>query len=324
MTIRIEQVDTSAGDLTLVELADGPLTARFLDVGATLWRLRVDGDDLCLHHADPADYRANAPCFGATPGPVANRIAGAEFDLDGRTWRLEPNEGPNQLHGGPSGFATRRWAVEPFGDDAVAFRLHRAHGDGGYPGNLDVEVVWRLSGGRLRFEWSATTDRATPVSLTNHAYWNLAGGGTIHDHVLRVDADRLVVVDDEMLPTGELLDVAGTPYDLRAGVRLGDAIDALPPIGIDHSYLLDDGAEIELHDPGTGRSIAVRTSLPAVQVYTAGNLAGRAQEAGAPRFGAVCLETQYPPDAVHHHRFASPVLPAGGTVRHWTEYRFGT
>lgn len=324
MTLRLERVDTPDGELTMVELGDGAVRVLLLDVGATLWRLQVGGADLCRHHPDPGAYWTNAPCFGATPGPVANRIAGAAFELGGERHQLVANEGPNQLHGGPGGFAWQRWSTEQVDDLAVAFRLHRPDGAGGYPGDLDVEVVWSLDRGHLRFEWSATTDRATPVSLTNHTYWNLAGGGTVHDQVLRVEADRLVVVDEAMLPTGELLDVAGTPFDLRAGVRLGDAIEALRPLGIDHSYLLDDGAEIELHEPGSGRTLAVRTSLPAVQVYTAGNLAGRPQEAGVQRFGGLCLETQFPPDAVHHPHFASPVVPAGTTVRHWTEYRIAT
>lgn len=319
----------------MVELSNDRITVTFLSLGATMWQLRLRGHPagggVCLHHPDPGGYLDNRVYFGATPGPVANRIGGAAFTLDGVTHRLHANEGRNQLHGGPTGFARRLWEVEvPDGagtaGDRVVFRLRRPDGEGGYPGDLDVEIAWSLHGRTLRFEWCACTSAPTPVSLTNHTYWNLAGGGTVLDHELLVPAEAVVVVDDEHIPTGALPAPAGGPFDLHRPTRIADAVDRVGADGIDHSYVRAAGwsaeSPIRLADPSTGTAMLVTTSMPGVQVYTGGYLDGTAVSAGAPRFGGVCLETQHLPDAVNQPSFPSPIVRPGHPVAHWTEYEF--
>ncbi len=320
-----------------VELSNNRLSLRLLDIGATLRHIGpADGGAvLALSLASAADYGNNPAYLGVTAGPVANRITGAAFELDGRHHALEPNEGRNQLHGGPTGFSHRPWDVEtvPDADGAtreIRFTLHRPDGEGGYPGNLNVSVGYRLDGNRLRYRWTATTDAPTPVSLTNHAYWNLAGAPTIVDHELSVPADRLVEVDDDSLPTGSLVPVEGTAFDLRSPTSLGSVIDRLDDEGVDHCYVLDDTADdtaagdkpIVLSHRPSGRRLEITTTLPGVQVYTGQFLDGSARFGGHRKHGGVCLETQHLPDAVNQPAFPSCIVEPGQPVTHTTDYVF--
>lgn len=323
-------------DLFEVELHNDRLAVRLLNLGATLLAIRPAdsaddrGDNLALALGSAEEYFGNAAYLGVTAGPVANRISGATFELNGRRCRLEPNEGPNQLHGGPTGFSHRPWEVETVPDDdgatrEVRFSLHRPDGEGGYPGNLAVTVAFRLDGNRLRYEWTASTDAPTPVSLTNHAYWNLAGGGTIVDHVLSVPAGRIVEVDQASLPTGSLPAVADTPFDLRTSTRLGAVVDRLDGEGLDHCYVLDESdpdaaTPIVLSHPPSGRRLEITTTLPGVQVYTGQYLDGSERFGGHPRHGGVCLETQHLPDAVNQPAFPSCIVEPGRPVTHTTDY----
>jgi len=325
-----------AGNSDLVEVAlrNDRLTVRLLNLGATLWDIRPTGSDtglaLALRSAD--EYFGNDAYLGVTAGPVANRITGAAFELDGRRHHLEPNEGPNQLHGGPTGFSHRLWELETVIDpDGVSrgarFSLDRPDGDGGYPGNLSVTVEYRLDDNRLRYRWTATTDAPTPVSLTNHAYWNLAGCGTITDHVLSVPAEHIVEVDGASLPTGALPPVDATAFDLRTPTLLGRVIDRLDGVGVDHCYVLDEAAAsgdkpIVLSHPPTGRRVQITTTLPGVQVYTGRYLDGSERFGGHQRHGGVCLETQHLPDAVNQPTFPSCIVEPGPPVVHTTDYVF--
>lgn len=324
-------------DLFEIELFNDKLAVRLLNLGATLWDVRpVEFEPaqpgLCLALPDAEDYFGNAAYFGVTAGPVANRIAGATFELEGRRYDLEANEGPNQLHGGPTGFSHRPWDSETVPDDdgatrEVRFSLHRPDGEGGYPGNLAVTVGYRLHHNRLRYRWTASTDAPTPVSLTNHTYWNLAGGGTIADHVLSVPAGQIVEVDGASLPTGSLRDVDGTAFDLRAPTTLAAVIERLDGDGIDHCYVLDRsgpnaGTPIVLSHPPSGRTLEVTTTMPGVQVYTGQHLDGSDRFGGHHRHAGVCLETQHLPDAVNQPRFPSCILEPGQPVTHTTDYVF--
>jgi len=311
--------------VSVIEISNPLLRARFLNLGATLWQLRPEahptGDGVCLFHHDPLAYADNPPYLGCAVGPLANRVANSTFVLDGHTHDLTPNEGPHQLHSGPTGFSHRLWEFETdAAADSVTFRFHRPDGEGGYPGNLDLSVTWTLERNSLLFEWVASTDHATPVSITNHTYWNLAGGGTIEQHRLRLDATELVAVDDELIPTGELTATAGTPFDLRHNPRLGAIIGQLALAGIDHCYTLDPGARTLLTNPDNGLRLEVETSLPGVQIYTGHHLDGSAEHGGYASYSGVALETQFYPDAVNQPQFPSPVLTAHETVRHWTRY----
>lgn len=311
--------------VSVIEVTNTLMTVRFLDFGASLWQLVPRGhasqDGICLFHRDPLAYADNPPYLGCTVGPVANRVANSTFTLEGRTHTLTPNEGPNHLHGGPTGFGRRIWRFETdAASNSVIFRLNRPDGEGGYQGTLDVEVIWTLEQNCLRFAWTASTDQATPVSLTNHTYWNLAGTGTIEDHHLQLESVEVVEVDDLLIPTGALVNPTGTPFDLSHNPRIGDAIQQLRMPGIDHCYGLEPGARCRLSNPGNGLALEVQTSLPGLQVYTGHQLNGSAEQGGYGPLAGVCLETQLYPDAVNRPHFATPVLKANGTMCHWTNY----
>jgi aldose 1-epimerase len=309
-------------------------------VGATLLDVRpINSADpgFMLGLPAPEDYRHNPHYLGVTAGPVANRIGGARFEIEGRIHRLEANEGDHQLHGGPRGFGTRLWDVEiDPATTSARFDLRRDDGDGGYPGNLDVEVTYTLDGPQLIYRWTARTDAPTPVSLTNHAYWNLGRSqdetATVVDHRLQVSAGRVVEVDSDLIPTGSFVDVDGGPLDLRSLRRLGDVIDEIAPGGIDHCFVLDrdddggpgddHGPAMVLSHPKSGARITIDTTLPAVQVYTGQYLDGSPECGGHERFAGVCLETQHIPDAVNNPNFPSCMVAPGTTTTHTTVYTF--
>jgi len=319
------------------------LVVRVTDYGATL--VGIESPDRAGHIAQVVlgagefePYVTGFPCAGATVGRVANRIAGAAFELDGATHRLDANEGPNSLHGGRNGFAHRLWRYEPCShgtDETCArFRLTSRDGDGGYPGTVDVTVTFALrDDDELRIHYEAVTDRATPINLTNHAYFNLGGAGDVLDHELWADADAYTPIDSALLPTGATAPVADTPFDFRTPRRIGERIAALEPAtgGYDHNLVLrasrDAGrACLRLSHPASGRVLEVRTTEPGVQLYT-GNHFDHADCWGGvrfPRHGGVCLETQHYPDSVHHPEWPSVVLRPGTTLRSTTVLRFTT
>ncbi|WP_436791545.1 aldose epimerase family protein [Yinghuangia sp. YIM S10712] len=317
---------------------DGPggLGAAVLTYGGILHSCRVPDregvpGDVALALASVGAYAEDESYLGALIGRYANRIAHGRFALDGTTYRLPPNEGTTTLHGGPDGFHRRVWAATGFedGDRAgVVLRLHSPDGDMGFPGNLDVEVTYSLDRhGTLAIAYSAETDRPTVVNLTQHAYWNLAGDGTVDGHELTVDADLYLPVDADAIPLGPPAPTAGTPFAL--GGKLADALrDPHPHItaakGVDHCYVLRRGRAAEprpvarLAEPASGRVMETWTTEPGLQVYTANHL-------GAPHgpHTAVCLETQHFPDAPNRPEYPSTVLRPGEVFRSVTQYRFG-
>jgi aldose 1-epimerase len=322
------------------------MEVRFLSLGGIIVSVKVPDRDGVHADVTPGydtleDYLADGDYFGALIGRYANRIAGGRFEVDGTTYTLAPNDGPNLLHGGAHGFHRALWNVEPFaGDDSVGAVLTYMSpaGEGGFPGTLNARVTYKLTdANELSFDYKATTDAATPVNLTQHLYFNLAGhaAGHIFDHRLTLRASRYLPVNDELIPTGELRPVEGTPFDFRAERAIGagmDSSDALPPIDYDHTFVLDGDAGsgrvvARLHEPGSGRVLEIETTEPGLQFY-AGDQLGRSPSGknGQPyiRHGAVALETQHFPDSPNEPHFPSTILRPGEEYSSRTVYRFGT
>jgi len=324
------------------------VVARVCDYGATLVALEVPDRDgvlggVVLGFDDVTGYetRTNNPFMGATVGRVANRIAGASFDLDGERHVLHANEGINHLHGGrQTSFDRMLWQLVDAGPTHVTLRHDAPDGEGGYPGTLRVTARYEVGPSTLAITYRAVTDRRTPVNMTQHAYFNLSGeeGGRIDDHHLRVVATAWTPVDEALIPTGAVEPVDDTPFDLREGVRLGDGIAALAAAGLDdgydHNLWLDrsgldgSGGELrevaELSDPRTGRRMTLASDQPCLQVYT-GNRLGRSTGRGGivfPVHGAVCLEPQHAPDSVHRPEWPTIVLDPGDEYVHRIAYRF--
>ena len=330
---------------TLFTLTSDGVVARISDLGATLVALATpdrtgrDGG-IVLGLDDAAGYASREPganpFLGATVGRVANRTAGAVFELDGATHVLDANEPPNHLHGGRIGsFEREPWDVVDATGDRLALRLVSPGGTGGYPGTVTATAEFVVAAGELAIAYRATTDRATPVNMTQHAYLNLAGedGATVLDHELTVAADRWTPVDAGLIPTGATPSVVATPYDLRAGRRLGDVVADLaddPAGGMDHNLWLEGPAgelrEVAtLRDPGSGRWLRLDSDQPCLQVYTGNRLGRTVGRDGVtfPRHGAVCLEPQHAPDSLHRPDWPSIVLRPGEQYVHRLRYRLG-
>lgn len=274
--------------------------------GAAIQELRLaDGANVVLGYDTLDEYVAGRDFRGATVGRYANRIADGTFVLDGVRHDLPRNDGEHSLHGGPQGFHARVWSVVDAGDARLSLRYVSADGEMGYPGTLTVEVTYALAGDAIRIDYRARTDAPTVVNLANHAYWNLAGGGTIDGHVLTLGASRYTPVDATLIPTGEIADTDRTRFDFREG-RVLDG-------GYDTNFVLDGaGFAARLDEPASGRRLEVRTTEPGLQVYTGDML-------GAPRTG-LALETQHFPDSPNRPEFPSTVLRPGAELRSSTTY----
>lgn len=280
-------------------------------------------------------YLPRHPYFGSTVGRFCNRIAKGKFTLDGQEYTLATNNGDNHLHGGEIGFDKHVWKAEEVKtDDAVGIKFTRRSVDGeeGYPGNLDVAVTYTLTHeNELRVEFTATTDKATPVNLTNHNYWNLAGAGSgkILDHEVTLAADHFLAVDEGLIPTGELTPVAGTPYDFSAPHKIGERINEIEadPQGYDHCYALRGQAgglalAARVKDPVTGRVMEIYTTQPGIQLYTGNFLDGSEGNGGFNQHEAFCLETQHYPDSPNQPDFPTTILQPGETFHQVTVHKF--
>lgn len=305
--------------------------ATVLTLGATLQALWVPDrhggrTDIVLGHDEPAAYLSHRHYFGATVGRHANRIAQGRFRLEGRQYQLEQNDGDNHLHGGgAAAFHRRLWQIEEAADGALDLALRSDADEGGYPGRVDITARYALGDdGELSIDYGAVTDAPTIINLTSHSYFNLCGGGDVMAHRLKLDASRYAPVDASLIPTGELPEVAGTPFDFRAGMLVGRCIrDPDPQLrrarGYDHHFVIDDEPgklrrAARLDDPHSGRVLELYITAPGVQFYSGNFLdgstlgkAGRAYRQG----DGLCLEPQGFPDAPNQPSFPSTRLMPG-------------
>lgn len=309
-------------------LDNGVLRAELINFGATLRSLVYRGIDLCLGYEDIGDYASMDSYLGASIGRCANRIAGGKFSLDGREYTLNRNEGENQLHGGISGFSHRIWQAEE-GQNELRFFLVSPDGDQGYPGELSVCVTYRLEGAALMIEYSAVSSRDTIVSLTNHAYFNLGGhdSGHIGGHILQLGSEHYTPCGAGNIPTGEIRCCRGSALDFSSPALLRPRLDAFanaPTAGLDHNFVIESSPAATLYCPRSGIKMQLETSLPGLQVYSAGFLSQRQGKQGAvyaPRH-ALCLEPQHFPNAINQPGFPSPVLRKGREYHHFAKYSF--
>jgi len=280
-------------------------------------------------------YLAGHPYFGALVGRYGNRIANAQFALEGETYQLAANNGNNSLHGGLKGFDKVLWDPEVIScNERAALKLSYISPDGeeGFPGTLKVEVTYELLMDQLFITYEAVTDKATPVNLTNHTYFNLAGEGSILDHILYINASKYTPVDDELIPTGELANVEGTPFDFRKPFVIGERIDEVggDPGGYDHNFVLDGSSEdkilaAKVMDPRSGRYLEVVTTEPGVQFYT-GNFLDGTLVSGSDTYvqnSGLCLETQHFPDSPNQPDFPTTILRPGEKYVSQTIFKFG-
>jgi len=313
--------------------------------GATITRLLVPDKagrvgDVVLGFDNLSGYEKHTAYFGCVAGRVANRIARGTFVVDGRKYSVPVNNGPNSLHGGLRAYDKRIWKADasntPVGP-AVRLTLVDPDGSEGYPGTVNVTVTYTLTGDNdVRIEYHATTDKPTPINLTNHSYFNLKDGGSsgIGGHVMKLYATQYTPVDPTLIPTGRIDPVRGTPLDFTSGKPIGRDLQATggDPYGYDHNLVLDSqdaslAKAADVYEPDRGRHMQVWTTEPGVQLYTAnyldGSFVGKTNIAYQ-RHSAFCLETQHYPDSINHPNFPSTLLRPGQAFRSTTEYRFST
>jgi aldose 1-epimerase len=289
---------------------------------------RGDFDEIVLSYETLDDYVRNPRYFGALIGRHANRIARGRFSLNGVEYQLTCNNGVNHLHGGAHGFDKRVWDVSEAGNVLHLSYLSK-EGEEGYPGNVTATVDYTLLDRELRIDYRATTDRDTIVNLTNHSYFNLRGAGTILDHELTLNADAFTPVSEDLIPTGEIKPVEGTPMDFRKGKAIGSELQDVAG-GYDHNFVLNDWDRslrlaARLYEPVSGRALEILTTEPGIQFYSGnfldGSLIGK-NGVAYEKYTGLCLEPQHFPDAPNHPNFPSTVLRHGEEYKHTSVYRF--
>jgi aldose 1-epimerase len=318
---------------------------RAMNYGGIILSMRVPDRkgqlaDIVLGHDTLEGYIPNPPYFGAIIGRYANRIANGTFTLDGKTYTLPKNDGPNTLHGGTTRTFDRVvWDAEPMkGNTGVVFSYLSEDGEEGFPGNLKIKVTYVLTeSNELMVDYEATTDKDTPINVTQHSYFDLAGEGTgdILNHEIMINAERFTPVDKNLIPTGELRPVKDTPLDftkpMKIGARIDDNYDQLVlGHGYDHNFVINRKSEgltlaARVYEPTSGRVLEVSTTQPAIQFYTGnfldGTIRGKQGHVYKRRYG-FCLETQHFPDAPNHRNFPSTILKPGETFRQKTVFKF--
>ncbi len=320
----------------LYTISCGQLVAKISDLGATLVQLHVPDArgnlaDVVLGFDSPEGYLKSDAYFGATVGRNANRVKNATFTLGSHSYRLDQNDGENNLHSGFAGYHTRLWDVVEHTASAIQLRLHSPHGDQGFPGNATIDVTYAMETDGLRIHYDAVSDRDTVFNLTNHSYFNLAG----HEHpekamdqILCLPARHFVLADGGSIPTGDLPEVADTPMDFRAPKAICQALaEDYSPLklqkGIDHNFEVFCAPAVILTDPCSGRSLSITTDLPGIQVYS-GNYTDEIGKGGVHYHNrpGVALETQFYPDSVNHPQWKQPFIKAGKKFHSETKYRF--
>jgi aldose 1-epimerase len=315
--------------------------AKIMTYGALLtelWAFDKDGKlgEVTLGFSDLASYEKGHPFFGATVGRVANRIARGKFELGGKSYTLAVNNAPNHLHGGDKGWDKRVWAAQVVASKdgpSVKFSYVSKDGEEGYPGTVQASVTFTMlnESNTLRMDYQARSDKATPINMTNHAYFNLRSSGNILDHEVLIYADNYTPIDDTLIPTGKIESVIDTPLDFRIEHTVGERIAATTgePNGYDHNFVLNSKGQsftraAKVKEFTTGRVLEVWTDQPGIQFYTGNFLDGTLKG----RWGKIqknfgfCLETQHFPDSINQPSFPSVVLQPGMTYKTRTEYRF--
>ncbi|MDD6095499.1 MAG: galactose mutarotase [Clostridia bacterium] len=324
----------------IYKIWEGMYSAEILTYGAILKSLFVPdkngkSENIVCGFDTVEDYRKSGGYFGAAVGRVCNRIGNSRFVLDGKEYILPANDGKNHLHGGPDGFSKRIWEALA-GEDFVELSLVSPDGDMGYPGNLKTYVRYTLKNGKLTVDYTAETDKPTPVNMTNHSYFDICGayGGRTTEAELKINAREICLVDKGLIPTGELAPVSGTPYDFTASKPVGRDIDAKDEMlrflgGYDTNYFIDGKGMREaavLSDPVSGRKMTVLTDQPCVQLYTA-NSVGKDEppfSGGVTQsvHSGICLETQAMPDVVNHPEIMDIILRPGEEYHRTTVFDF--
>ena len=325
---------------------DSGMVVKIIGYGAIITDIVVPDRDgrnanVALGFAKLSDYETrNSDGFGAVIGRYAGRIANARFKLGEQEVRLQANDGPNALHGGPNGFDKKVWSVSPFkrGKHVGALLRHSSpHGEQGFPGGLDLSITYTLTAANaLRIDYRARTDRPTVLNLTNHSYFNLAGAGSgsVRNHVLRINSRSILETDERGIPTGRTVSFDGTPFDFRTPVPIGSHIERRHPQldgrrGFNHSWLLDNSGKLALAasitEPVGGRKLEVLTTEPSLHAYTANWFSGETRGAQGKLYrphDGLALETQHYPDAPNRPDFPSTELRPGETFRSTTVVRF--
>ena len=320
---------------------------RAMNYGGIIVSLRVPDRtgqlaDIVLGHEKAEEYIPNPPYLGAIVGRYANRIANGTFNLDGKAYNLPKNDGPNTLHGGVTRtFDKVMWDGQPLkGKNGVAFSYLSKDGEEGFPGNLKVTVTYTLTDGNaLIIDYDATTDKSTPINVSQHSYFNLKGegNGDILDHEIMINADKFTPVDKNLIPTGEMRPVKGTPFDFTTSTKIGARIDdnyeqLVLGHGYDHNFVLNDKPKqndlvlaARVHESTSGRTLEVWTTQPGVQFYTGnfldGSVTGKQGHVYKRRYG-LCLETQHFPDSPNHPDFPSTILKPGEKFHQTTVFKF--
>jgi aldose 1-epimerase len=329
--------------VVLYVLKNGKTMVKVMTYGATVTEVVVPDrngkeGDVVLGFDSLEGYLGKEPYFGATVGRVANRISKGKFSLGGHEYSLATNDGPNSLHGGLKGFDKVVWKADPAsqpGGSSVKMTYNSPDGEEGYPGNLSVSVTFTVTAGdELKIEYTATTDKPTPINLSNHSYFNLAGRTTesILGHQLMLAADHYTPVDETLIPTGEIGAVSGTPLDFTHPTDIGKRIDELKgePKGYDHNFVLNSGGKTlalaaRVYEPKTGRLMEMYTTEPGVQFYSGNFLDGSNKGKDGilyRKHHGFCLEAQHYPDSIHHPNFPSTILEPGKTYSQTTIYKF--
>ncbi len=345
MKITSKKYPSPKGEITVfrIENASGA-SVELSTLGAGIVSVTVPDregklENVALSYLDPADYIADGPCLGKCPGRYANRIAKGHLEVDGVTYQLAINNGPNALHGGPEGFQNQIWDAEEL-EDGVRFTYKAKDGEEHYPGNLTVTATYRWSDSNvLTLDFHAETDKDTVINMTNHAYWNLEGAdcGSIFDHEMKIKAEKWLPTDETQIPTGELAPVDGTPMDFREWKTIGKDIkedfEALKiGKGYDHCWVLDawtpgENIEeaVELRDNKSGRKLVVSTDQSGVQIYTGNWLAGSPENRSGRSYedyDGVAIEMQGFPDAPNKPQFPSQLLKAGESYDRHISFAF--
>ncbi|OZU88301.1 galactose-1-epimerase [Virgibacillus indicus] len=342
MKIESKKVHAEWQEFTLTN--NQGMTVSALNYGGIITRILVPDrngnlENVVLGFKNYADYESNSNYFGALIGPVAGRIQDASFELNEQKYMLEENEGKNHLHGGSAGFHQVIWNVEAFQTgDTVGLKLtHKSpDGEGGYPGTADIEVTYTLNNeNQFIIDYSAASDQTTPLTLTNHSYFNLSGNikNTVHQHHVTMDSGKFVELDEELIPTGSLIDVSGTSFDFRNGRFLEDGFkdnskqNKIAGGGYDHNFIFDNIKEenVIVYEKQSGRVLTIKTDQPGMVMYTSNGLDGKLElaEGLSRKHLGVCFETQASPASLHYKGFPSVILKADKEYNKRTFFSFG-